>query len=214
MNIKLADYFGKKLYVYDGLGHFVSDQVATIGSWEADILDWVEKNVADPNMNMIDVGGEIGTYSIRLCDKFKNIITFEPNIDNFSLIELSIEENNIQNIQLHNKACGREESMANMTSHYKTIVDISENGDVVVIPLDYLKIDNCKFIKIDVEGHEYDVLCGAIETIKINKPVIYLETHDSMNANVRQRCIDFLTELGYDETYKTSDIDGFWEYKL
>ena len=38
-----------------------------------------------------------------------------------------------------------------------------------------LNLDNISVIKIDVEGFELEVLTGALETIRKNKPVIILE---------------------------------------
>lgn len=52
-------------------------------------------------------------------------------------------------------------------------------------------------IKIDVEGAEYDVLKGAVHTIKKYRPNILLATHDCNLPGVRDKCINFLKELGY-----------------
>lgn len=46
------------------------------------------------------------------------------------------------------------------------------------------------FIKIDVQGFEYEVLQGAAETIKKHRPVLLIESPG-------KREIDFLTQLGY-----------------
>jgi hypothetical protein len=43
------------------------------------------------------------------------------------------------------------------------------------VPLDLLAFSDVKLIKIDVEGHELEVLRGGIETIKANNypPIIF-----------------------------------------
>lgn len=52
-------------------------------------------------------------------------------------------------------------------------------------------------IKIDVEGAEYDVLLGAINTLRQCKPNILLATHDCHLPGVKDKCVNFLKDLGY-----------------
>ncbi len=57
--------------------------------------------------------------------------------------------------------------------------------------------DKPDIIKIDVEGAEYDVLKGAIETLQQYRPNIILATHDYHLPGVKDKCVHFLQELGY-----------------
>ena len=50
-------------------------------------------------------------------------------------------------------------------------------------------------IKIDVEGHEIPVLIGGIETIKKNKPIIFIEN----------------LSHGYPHLFKENQFDEFFE---
>ena len=50
-----------------------------------------------------------------------------------------------------------------------------EKVPVSIRTLDSYQFDNVDIIKIDVEGYEYDVLLGAIETIEKWKPVVQVE---------------------------------------
>jgi len=47
--------------------------------------------------------------------------------------------------------------------------------NIIIQPLDIFNLDNVKFIKIDVESHELFVFKGAINTIRKNKPTIWIE---------------------------------------
>jgi hypothetical protein len=60
--------------------------------------------------------------------------------------------------------------------------------------LDSFNFDRIDLLKIDVEGFEYDVLNGAVNTIRRLKPKIILETH---SKELRQKCDDFLKKAGY-----------------
>ena len=48
-------------------------------------------------------------------------------------------------------------------------------------------------IKIDTEGHEYEVLLGSENIIKNFKPQIIFE----INETAAQKCINFLTKYNY-----------------
>lgn len=52
-------------------------------------------------------------------------------------------------------------------------------------------------LKIDVEGAEYDVLQGAVNTLQLYKPNILLATHDCHLPGVQEKCVQLLKQLGY-----------------
>ena len=55
------------------------------------------------------------------------------------------------------------------------------------------KDNTIDFIKIDVEGHELEVLQGARETLLKYKPTIFIETFPDKKTKVHE----YLTNLGY-----------------
>lgn len=57
--------------------------------------------------------------------------------------------------------------------------------------------DKPDIIKIDVEGAEYDVLVGSKNTLLQCKPNILLATHNCHFPGVQEKCVHFLTGLGY-----------------
>jgi hypothetical protein len=77
---------------------------------------------------------------------------------------------------------------------------ISSKGDLIVrmVTLDELflqeQISVPNVMKIDVEGAEYLVLCGAKRLLKENSPIIFLATHGS---EVHKQCCSLLQSWGY-----------------
>ena len=59
------------------------------------------------------------------------------------------------------------------------------------------KLDYVDFVKIDTEGHEFEVLEGAKNYIKNDIPDIILE----INKNCFDQCLDFLLPIGYNAYY-------------
>jgi len=70
-------------------------------------------------------------------------------------------------------------------------------------------IDDVGFIKIDVEGHEFEVIGGAVETIKKFCPLILCESenrHIAHTGRTTNMFLDYIKELKYN-AYIISKID-------
>jgi hypothetical protein len=67
--------------------------------------------------------------------------------------------------------------------------------------LDSYSLNDIGFIKIDVEGHELQVLKGATETLKENNyPPILFESwpaNNTTNTTLKDNLFQYLFELGY-----------------
>lgn len=169
--------------------------------------------------DFIDVGAFEGIYSIILAPKAKSgdvFISCEPNLD----LKKSLGENlktlkrifkNINFISYSNPI-GNGKSVVKKLTEYGHPVFIYQknqtseiNSQIEIIKstsLDDLISQNHynpKFIKIDVEGAELDILEGMKKLLMINNPTIMLEKHPGLlpkDISVDQ--IDnFLKEKGY-----------------
>ena len=152
------------------------------------------KHIAKTNPSLcIDIGANIGEYTEQLL-RLSNtkVLAFEPLPKAFRALE-DIENRYDSRLTVVNKALGDQEctlqlSFGNEDSVLATLsrdveqidyiaVQNTNKIDVNVTTLDrYLKENSnlCKnginLIKIDTEGFEFEVLTGAVETIKIYKP--------------------------------------------
>jgi FkbM family methyltransferase len=74
--------------------------------------------------------------------------------------------------------------------------------------LDDIKINNkIGFIKIDVEGHELEVIEGALNTIKENKPVLLIEIEERHSKRMVNDSIKYIKNIGYNCYYeKNKDL--------
>jgi FkbM family methyltransferase len=147
-----------------------------------------ERLVADSNC--IDVGcfeGEILALYLKYAPKGKHF-AFEPLPDKYE--KLAIKYGNIKSVNLHNVALSNREGTSGfnyVTSNpsYSGLLRrdydrAHEKDEQIIVKTDLL--DHClpdhikiDIIKIDVEGAEYLVLDGAMETIRKWKPLIIFE---------------------------------------
>lgn len=171
---------------------------------------------------IIDIGGNIGQTSLEInrdrrlrYDDYK-IISFEPYPETYSKFINNLKLNaGVQNIIVENVGLGEAESEISMFQDCSTnsggnrvAYDLSKNTvglrTVKITTLDkYLKfngIEKVDFIKVDVEGYEFAALKGAIHTLKMHKPKLYIELDDhnlKKQGSSSFELISFLKSLNY-----------------
>lgn len=150
-----------------------------------------------PNDSVIlDVGANIGLFSLVLASKSKNINVhaFEPIQLNAKLIAVSKQINHLDNLTINQTCVGASDGFVEFSvstdSAYSSIIDSgrkkeSEKINCPVCKLDtYVKAANIQkidFIKIDVEGAEKLVLSGAQALLthqKLRPNLLMLELYD------------------------------------
>lgn len=154
-------------------------------AYEWGVKKFVYSHIDNYN-KFLDIGANIGTYSILFAKAGLEGCAFEPVQTNFKALSENIALNKLENkVKLINLALGSHEHSDTFTfdpvntgaSHLSSIIneDVNDGGEtpVKIVTLDSI-IDKCNFdpekdkifIKIDVEGMESKVLEGAKEFLK------------------------------------------------
>lgn len=108
--------------------------------------------------------------------KYKKIIAFEPDEENFIMCKEFYKENNIENVEIINKGVWNKKDILFFKSNLDNLSYISEEDIDGIINVDVVSIDEVMnneevtLIKMDIEGAEMKALEGAKETIKNKKP--------------------------------------------
>ena len=152
----------------------------------------------------LDIGGHVGFWANGLAERFETVHSFEPNPVTFECLL----ENKSGNVIAHRFGLGdgfenRYLSYPNGNGTTEPANsggwEITNTGDegtypVEVKPLDSLHLEP-DFIKIDVQGHELQVLLGARETIVKYRPVILIEL--VADGIIHQEALEFIeNQLG------------------
>jgi FkbM family methyltransferase len=163
----------------------------------------------------IDVGANVGAYTI-LASKVvgANSIAFEPLPETINRLKDQISINQIHTlVSIKNKGVGEKLSTLFFTNNCDTINKVSTSGkidnttEIEVTTLDHeLKNKVNLFIKIDVEGYEFNVLQGAIKTLSSGHVVaLIIELNGSCEEfghnmdEIHRKVIDFnFTPISYD----------------
>ena len=62
--------------------------------------------------------------------------------------------------------------------------------------MDSLEIGKCDFMKVDVQGYEFNLFKGGKKLIKNNTPILFLE--NPLNEENSKETKEYLLELGYE----------------
>ena len=151
-----------------------------------------------------DIGAHTGIYSIigNLNKSINNIISFEPYFLNFSRLMSNLRLNLIPSSNCFFYAVSDTNEIKKFNvpvvgGYHTSGGRLSENGQINVnsITLDSINIEKpLVAMKIDTEGHEYEVLKGGINHIKKHKPKILFE----VNKNNFDSCLQLLKKCNYE----------------
>lgn len=166
------------------------------------------KSVVKKGMRVADVGSNLGYYTLIAADligREGEVFAFEPDAENFRLLQKNIAKNGYQNIEAVNRAVSDKTgklrlflSEENWGDHriYNSDKD-RQSVEILATSLDdFFQNRPVDFIKIDVEGAENMVFSGMQNIIKNNPRLgIMMEfwPHGLKMAGVSPR--DFLRRI-------------------
>lgn len=170
----------------------------------------------------IDIGANIGTYTYALSRYFFHVDAFEPNIECTKM--LRAYANRKKNIKVYNVGLSNvnrdsflyipkfdDKNMLNAgLGSLNDPGGICVKRQIEIHRLDDYNFNNVGFIKVDVEGHEMEVLHGATKTIHKYRPVIFIEIEQRHLKGVTiEQVIDLILSLGYEGRFYQ---DGNFHY--
>lgn len=185
----------------------------------------------------IDIGANLGYMSInasKIVGPKGKIISFEPDNTIYSLLEHNITLNNVENIKLNKIGLSNyngeasfniatESGLSRLENKNNNLVGLilQSKTTIKVNTLDSYLVDNnftnikIQMIKIDVEGHELNILQGASNVLKDSKPIIILEINPGaliQNDLSLINIVNFLDPLGYDSFFINSHSADFFRF--
>ena len=159
-----------------------------------------------PGDLVVEAGANIGAHTLAMAKMVGEkglIYAFEPQRLVYQAMVANVAINSLVNVITQQAGLGASEGTINVPvldpaiGHNFGGVSIShhETGEQVpVTTIDSLKLDQCRMIKVDVEGMECDVLEGARDTIMQLRPILYVENDRPENSS---RLIALIQSFGY-----------------
>jgi FkbM family methyltransferase len=155
---------------------------------------------------ILDVGAHVGLWSRPMMHRAntKYIWAFEPNqlvrecyvlnmggFDNYSIYPFALGDKNRKghlNVETDNSG--------------NTNIHPTKNGDTEIRTLDSFNFEHIDYIKVDVEGFEYNFLKGAVDTLNRCRPFVHLEMKSKNMRNSKEEFTRFMKNIGYSQVLK------------
>ncbi len=173
----------------------VSSAIFADGVWEPEETKFLEKALR-PGMVFVDIGAHIGYYTViasGLVEGTGKVFAFEPDPRNFTLLQRNVAANHCQNVSADQKAIAaftRRSSLYrsrnNFGDHrtYEPIGEAAQQPGTVrsAVAVEALSLDDyfagnptgIDFLKMDIQGSEYDAFIGMRKTLQRNPGITIL----------------------------------------
>ena len=196
------------------------------GRYEVEEIEFVRRTLK-PGDTALDVGAHIGFFTLQMAAAVGTtgrVYAFEPFDANVELLERSVTENRFEDrVIVQRAAVGASAGSATLTFPVETLnsggafllrdgaAPPAGNRQTAVprVALDALELQRpVRFIKMDVEGAEPQVMRGAARILSEDRPVILSELHPTQLDRASGMTADeFLTQMR-DLGYRAQSIDG------
>ena len=177
-------------------------------------LPWFLNSITSGDGIAVDVGANAGYYTMPLSRHFTEVYAFEPVPQIYKKLCRNIEINQIKNVKTFSTAVGAVDET--LPYFVQSVVDGDrnintglssltkrENFKTKEITINVNRLDSLfleekiSLLKVDVEGHEYQVFQGAEQIIVKQLPVIIWEASFNISKVNTQQSFDFLSSIGY-----------------
>src|SRR5690349_2300752 len=208
-----------KLFI-DGADRSLTPHLAADGYWES----WISgpfKTLLQPGMRVVDVGANVGYYSLLACHavgEHGHVTAIEANPRLAKLIAQSLHVNGFYS-RTRTIQCAawdiQTELEFQVLRSYLGSSSIFMSSEVAALyfdevqtirvkasPLDQIIDNRIDYLKIDAEGAEGEILCGAERLLNDCKPMVHIEVAPAFRGReVTGKVIQLLLDMRY-ESFK------------
>lgn len=207
---------GNRFFSIRNMGFISRKRAETFYRKEPDTIGWIDG--FGPDSTMVDIGANIGIYSLYAAKCGHKVIAFEPQALNFACLTVNIMDNQLGGKIKAYPFCAHEKvtisdlnlldgstwgsanssferTLSSMGQEIKFYYGHGSVGISIDFLVEHLGISP-DIIKIDVDGNELLVLKGAIKTLN-NQTLKTILVELSPNHPEYGDCIKILSEAGF-----------------
>lgn len=212
----------------------ICHRVVSTGAFEATHLEAITRIVGgqstlikppSPDTVFVDVGANVGIYSAALHKSFAKVLAIEANPDTHLILRANMNILNAGNV--HSLCLGASSETGSLrlnvnrggnlgwssfeerpSTEYEQVETKTDRLDNIVSQYaDRMKVG---LLKIDVEGHELEVIKGALDLLERDRPIVLYENLEEGSDRVGRE----LEALGYKNFYTFQRRSGYSRFSL
>ena len=181
---------------------------------------------------VVDIGAHMGRYTIISSKRVGTngkVIAIEAHPGNFEMLNRNIKLNQLTNVIPLNYAVYSKETkiklylpeedsgytiyntiMSNRAGTEDKFVEVNANTLDCLLQLNQIREEEVNWVKIDVEGAEFEVLKGATNVLSKSKDIaLLIEVHGSDNY---KPILNFLNLYNFKIEFEKSNKNGDWRH--
>lgn len=164
---------------YRGGDRVIGQRIA-LGKYEGYESELMKTQIGKEDV-CVDVGANIGFYTILMARRAKRVYALEPEEKSYEILKKNVEENNLKNVVLLKMAASDKNEKKFLKIDMKNYGNgkiCDGNGQAILTKaLDKILEHEQKIslIKVDTQGWEPEVILGAQKIIKRDSPTLFLE---------------------------------------
>lgn len=190
------------------------------GTFEPEIADLVKLHL-DPNKDVLDIGANVGFFSVLMGKRInpdRRVLAIEPTPGALKRLHWNLEHNGVGNVLVHEGVVGNSSDPVSFNvvvgrEEYSSMKPIAHahalEFETKTITVPCSRVDDLVeqqglepgFLKMDVEGAEWEVFQGAVRTLERFRPVLITELDEHLlvgfGSSFREVC-SFLQSMGYE----------------
>lgn len=166
---------------------------ASSGRWEPETFAILSRYLK-PTSVYCDVGAWIGPTVLYASRKARQVLCFEPDFVAYRYLLWNLELNRLQNVTPFNLAItqspglvamsGRRKRPGDSTTSLLNATDRANSFHVLGMPwerwLELVQPEHIDFMKVDIEGYEFELLPRMASYFHEQRPIVFLSTHGHM----------------------------------
>src|SRR5919107_500524 len=183
---------------------------------------------------VVDIGAHMGRYTIIASKRVGTngkVVAIEAHPGNFEMLNRNIKLNQLANVISLNYAVYSKETkiklylpeeesgytmhntiMSNRAGTEDKFIDVNAQTVDYLLELNQIKEERINWIKIDVEGAEFEVLKGATNVLSKSKDIaLLIEIHGLDNY---RPILNFLSLYNFKIEFEKSNKNGDWRHIL
>jgi FkbM family methyltransferase len=198
----LCRVLGRFAFYADAVDVQIVPNLVLDGFWEAWNTVAIARNVR-PGARVVDVGANHGYFTLLLAEVVGpqgHVFAFEPNPRLFELLERNVRLNGFERrVTLIRAAAAARDGQGTLVVDRRRSGEgslvLERGAERVALPVALQRVDGAvsgpiDFMKVDVEGADYEVLAGAAGLLEDGRTAVLIEHHAGYHAEPRARLLE------------------------